>query len=225
MQYPLRIRWKDIVSILFLSGCVLAMRGFGQQSQPHAGGFSPLPPVGAILAYVGQGELPPGWTVCDGKVIDEAHGFQKDQVDSFWWNRKVPDLNGRFLRGTTEADQVARNGGSDEVTGLKTISDGAHQHDYSVPTKTGRITENESGSDAGGGGYGSAYNVVASSGDYARKHHLPAANGATGNGNHAHYITGGNMQTPVSQGAHQHQIPKFTAIPNYTVVRYIVRVY
>jgi hypothetical protein len=202
------IRWKNVVLVLFLSVLVFSMKGWGQKPQPRASGFSPLPPVGAILAYVGQGELPPGWTVCDGKVIGEAHGFQKDQVDSFWWNRKVPDLNGRFLRGTTEVEQVAMNGGNDTVKALTTNKDGSHMHDYSLPDVTGRITEGRAGSGKKED-YGSGYDVV----------------GPEGVGNHAHFIEGGKRTTPASQGSHQHNIPEITLVPKYTAVRYIIRIY
>ena len=73
--------------ILLLGVVVLGVSGFAQQAQPPAAGLSPLPPVGSILAYAGDAE-PPGWTVCDGKAIDAAHGFKKEAVDNAWWNRR-----------------------------------------------------------------------------------------------------------------------------------------
>jgi hypothetical protein len=210
------------VVILVAVGVLLTRLNGGQVAPPQAAGDGLVTRVvqpGMIVAYCGQ-DLPRGYVWADGST-----NWPNDSwVPMPLRGTPVPNLNGQFLRGTTDLTAVGTHAGHDSVAGLTTANDGAHTHTYDLPSKTGRITEREQGTGAGGGDYGHGYDVVVSSGAYQYGYHLPYNNGATGQGNHAHYLDGGTRTTPGGQGQHQHTIPAFSTIPEYVAVRYIIRV-
>jgi len=59
--------WGNVMTALALGVMILAAAGFRQQAYPPAAGFSPLPPVGAVLAFAGDEAPPSCWTLCDCK--------------------------------------------------------------------------------------------------------------------------------------------------------------
>jgi hypothetical protein len=213
---------RSIVHGVFLATTFLMITGFGRQVQPAAqGGFSPLPPVGAILAYCADGDPPPGWTDCDGKVIDAAHGFSRDKVAEAWWNRTVPTLNGRFLRGKTGDESIGQSYGSDQVPSHATTSGGAHAH--TLPSFTGGIALSKDGwvnpgafllVDMFGGAHENGTQFLQTENDNGRNEHQ------RGKGQHRHLLGGNTSEA----GAHQHSIEAVQYVPKYVAIRYIIRI-
>lgn len=82
--------------------------------------------------------LPRNWVLCDGKKINENHPrqFKSEEVSTQFWNTTVPNLNDRFLRGTTNLDTVG------EEVGTNT-----HSHQVSVSGGTGGPSELAHGKD------------------------------------------------------------------------------
>lgn len=88
-------------------------------------------PVGAIVAWMSDKELPDGWHACDGTNIDDIRvkgldgerGLRPPEVERL---RKsvvlktpnndltLPDLRGYFLQGASDADPVASREGARE---------------------------------------------------------------------------------------------------------------
>lgn len=62
-------------------------------------------PVGTILPYYGSlSGIPKNWRLCDGKPVT-------DDAQSPFYNQKVPDLQGKFLRGVTNYGSGGFGGG------------------------------------------------------------------------------------------------------------------
>jgi hypothetical protein len=110
-------------------------------------------PVGTVLPYalpVDSGQLydrlPRNWVLCDGRAIDSKHprAFGQGEVDPAYWNKSVPDLTGRVLRGAVKGEVAGNLGGKDSVSGLMTTRGGAHvheipAHDHHIGGLTGSI--------------------------------------------------------------------------------------
>ena len=63
-------------------------------------------PIGGIIPYAGLSEdLPDNWRICDGGLVDDP--------SSPYHDKEVPNLVGRFVRGTADPEQVRVSGGSD----------------------------------------------------------------------------------------------------------------
>ena len=113
------------------SGAALLL--FAGCSAPVPTAPSPPPlPSGAIVAFAG-GEVPAGWTVCDGRATPGG--------------RPTPDLRDRFVLGTTPGEPAGQPGGS-----------ARHTHRASAGKADGGIVGVDSDNDAwaapGGHGHG-----------------------------------------------------------------------
>lgn len=81
----------------------------------------PQVPVGSIVAWGGTGSLPTGWLECNGATLNRttyadlfsAIGTQFGAPSSTEFS--LPNLNNKFLRGTTTANAVGTTGGSDNT--------------------------------------------------------------------------------------------------------------
>lgn len=123
-----------------------------------------LIPVGTIMAYGGDtrknevvGALKSqGWLPCDGGAYT-AQDYPKlaEVIGNAFGAFRVPDLRGRFLRGTDQgqkrdpdsASRRAENGGNagDNVGSVQDDQFKTHQHQYQAPTYVGPRNGNFSG--------------------------------------------------------------------------------
>jgi hypothetical protein len=115
-----------------------------------------LIPVGTIMAYGGDTGDPSvvtalgsqGWLPCDGRTYT-AQDYPKlaEVIGNAFGTLKVPDLRGRFLRGTDQgaqrdpdaASRRAENGGNggDKVGSVQDDQFKSHQHQYKAPLYVG----------------------------------------------------------------------------------------
>ena len=119
-------------ALLLLAGC----------SAPAPPAPPPALPSGSIVAFSG-GEIPAGWTVCDGRATSTG--------------RTTPDLRDRFVLGTVPGESAGQPGGS-----------ARHTHRASAGKADGGIVGVDSDNDAWAapGGHGHAVSV-------AEAEHLP----------------------------------------------------
>lgn len=233
-----RSRWLMAAFVVAIAACLLA--GAAQVAEPPGRGKGLIQEVsegvvqcGMIIPYCGE-DLPPGYRWCNGNdskdYPNQDNVFPKDAswVPLHLRGKPLPDLNGRFLRGVGATEMVGHPDGKDSATGFSTANEGQHPHTVNLPTKTGRITEGEQGTNAGigpGQSWGCGYNVVMPSGEYKYGMHLPVSPPASGVGNHAHYyLDGGTVSTVDSEGKHEHSLPEIPTVPCYVAVKYIIRV-
>src|SRR5690606_8137488 len=67
------------------------------------------PPVGSILPWFGSEEsLPPNWQVCDGAEVRDPRSPLRNLLKE----GRVPNLEGRFLRGATKTKAAGDFGGA-----------------------------------------------------------------------------------------------------------------
>jgi len=94
----------------------------------------PQVPVGSIVAWGGTGSLPTGWLECNGATLNRttyadlfsAIGTQFGAPSSTEFS--LPNLNNKFLRGTTTANAVGTTGGSDNTE--VPVPYHRHSHDH-----------------------------------------------------------------------------------------------
>ena len=83
-------------------------------------------PIGSVVSWWGNAATPPaGWRVCDGSVVSDSESPLKGET--------LPDLRGRFVRGTTgDMRKTPVVGGADEQT-LAVAQMPAHSHGVNDP--------------------------------------------------------------------------------------------
>jgi hypothetical protein len=206
-----------------------------------------LPPVGTILPFMGpKDRIPPGWTLCDGKLIDAKHGFKKDEVDPFWWGKNVPDLRGCFLRGRVAAERLGNKAGRDDIPAHQTKKDGQHKHSFQDPERgivghTGSIayrTEVAAWTERN-----KEYSVTNPFGAYGDDNSFILTRGGApdqrrrGHGQHVHLfgkgkdgryyaraVSANSIMTKEKEGEHSHEIDSIPFIPSYVASDFIIRI-
>ncbi len=113
---------KNIKKSVLVLMVLCLIWAFGPQSVQAGKNTSPNPPLGTILVYAGKVDLNPNtgpvWLICDGRTVSRTtypdlftligDTFGKgDGMTTF----NLPDLRGRFLRGTdmTSAGDAGRD--------------------------------------------------------------------------------------------------------------------
>ena len=143
-----------LVALVFIGGFVYSVMmtpcevtSFGLTFGPKRE-CAPMLPSGTILPYYGPiRDIPEGWSICGDKT------------------KGTPNLNGRFLIGTSAFDQVLKPTGSD-----------VHHHEFSVtseretPPQGIHYTTHE-GVDNGAGT--NTYHQHMVNGDTQKKNHIP----------------------------------------------------
>ena len=193
------------------------------------------PPVGAVLPFFGKPEsLPPGWTLCDGKALNEENGFTRDKVASEWWNQKVPKLTGHMLRGTAAGEKPGSPGGEDKIAEHVTRAQtGMHSHTIIDPKRelegyTEKIAlrgiewlTNKT----------DPFSVQDNDGHRDGSHHLDVEGDGGGEGQHRHELGGrghaksaGKLATVSDTKGHQHTIDAVPFIPSYVACHFIIRI-
>ncbi|HEV3298018.1 MAG TPA: hypothetical protein VG055_00150 [Planctomycetaceae bacterium] len=201
---------------------------------------------GTILPYCGK-ELPDDrfWWA-DG---DPKHLWPKEEwVPRELQGKRIPNLNGRVLRGVGEENLLCQAGGSDRVQSHFTDEDGTHSHAVKDHM------HNLGGYTGGIGGQGATLDELTEqeywlyrnngslNGNEVRKgvrsvvyftndHSLATVdNDGTKKpgGNHRHNMpatTGGSSSavTTEADGQHKHKISEVEYIPAHVAVRYIIR--
>jgi microcystin-dependent protein len=108
------IVWATTVPNIFSSGDTLSAAKMNENFRTLQQAIDSLVPPGTIIAYGGPKEsVPAGWLLCDGKpIIRTAYASLFGAIGTAWGKGdgtntfNVPDLRGRFLRGT---DNGAKN--------------------------------------------------------------------------------------------------------------------
>jgi hypothetical protein len=198
-----------------------------------------LVPVGTAVPYFGDpAKIPPGWTLCDGKVLDATTGFKRDGVARELWGKSVPNLSGRLVRGRTANEEVGNAGGSDTIASHNTKSGGLHTHSFDDPTRaiqgfTGHI------STQGGEWPGSrnTYSVTDPFGNHQAGANIAAITDKAdqrerATGQHRHIFADGDasaksagaIQTKVDEGSHSHDIDALPFAPSYVASEFILRI-
>lgn len=185
--------------------------------------FYNLMPKGIICCYERETNLPQGWAVCNGQIIE---GF------------RTPDLRGKFIKGTTATEAAGTTNDNIFVDEFKTrtgdiilrpenipahshqLSDsGSHIHTVTL-AQSGQHNHNLAGLTRGNN-YGTANNVILG-GVAAGTSNANAANSSTA-GEHTHTVTvsndGEHTHTVSSVGASQ----TFNVMPNYLALVYIIK--
>lgn len=142
--------WAAVIAVVVVGLLRPGATGAGRESAPAIG-----VPVGTIVAFAGVATAIPeseGWMLCDGRELARAtYPEFANAVGQAWGGApngstvRLPDLRGRFLRGTTyqatnelrDPDSAARvasaPGGKsgNEVGSLQEDTVGPHQHPLS----------------------------------------------------------------------------------------------
>ncbi len=199
------------------------------------------PPIGSIIPFFGEpADVPSGWTLCDGKVLDEKSGFKASDVATRLWKKTVPNTNGRMLRGVSDGETVGTTGGTDIISGLETEKDGKHTHSFTDPTRgltgfTGGIALSAAGwsnpgkfllVDMFGAAHTDGKQFLQTDNDNNRNEQ------DRGKGQHRHTLDGngkaqsaGQITTIDSEDVkHSHAIKAKGFVPSYTAVHYIMRI-
>jgi hypothetical protein len=100
-----------------------ALRTDATTNADTVAGLSPaeIVPIGLIAPFFGSpGNLPAGWRVCDGSVVNDSESSLNGQT--------LPNLSQRFVRGLATGESVGAVGGQD----VHDLTVPQHQHDYTV---------------------------------------------------------------------------------------------
>lgn len=102
-----------------------------------------LSPIGVMNVWPSIQNPPSGWLLCDGRtlstttysalyaIVGTLHNLPADSNPALF---RIPDMNHRFLRGTTVAGEVGKTTGADSVTPplpVHTHTLGSHTHTLS----------------------------------------------------------------------------------------------
>lgn len=186
---------------------------------------APCVPLGMMLPYFGD-KLPKGFVWADG----ESRWPDKDWVPEHLRGKaRVPNMNGRTLRGVDSDSDVGLAGGSDHIASHSTMVDGAHEHAFrdhvhSLPELTGQVAQ------TGPFPPYKSFSVKDAGGTFCNPGHFDVGDGPDGNqGQHRHEL-GGNTSTAIriteskKEGVHSHNIGELDYIPAHITVRWIIRI-
>lgn len=188
-----------------------------------------LPPIGTILPFYGHPNalMNTGWVLCDGTMVSEANSFKQTEVHPFFWEKRLPDLGGRVLRGVSGAETVGNRAGSDQLSTAQTNEAGQHAHNgnshtHALRERTGRVSNG--GPDPGMG----EYKIRDDHRGWTNAHHFDVGgDGGNNEGNHYHDLGGSTSATSSSmaqRGSHVHSISAVSIVPSYVAVRFIIRI-
>lgn len=165
-------------------------------------------PVGTIVPFMGtKQQIPSGWVVCDGETHIPSDSRLSDMIT------KVPDLQGRFLRGASTDEKLGKTDGVDHFDARSIIRSGKHHHSYSGTT--GTI------SSGGQPLQHTPYSIVDEGAGFTQDRMISVQNGhSSKEGHHRHDL---RITTP-DAGEHYHSLPSETNLPPYCVVYFIMRV-
>lgn len=187
------------------------------------------PPVGTVLAHVGQ--WPPlkqngdamteeetwefGWVECKGQNYDKE---QYQELFRAFGSEQLPDFRGRVGRGCSEGEVVRATGGWNVVPAGSTGSAGNHAHN--LPAWTGYIGINPPDQPRD-----KKYSIEDDHAGWRANqgndpHHIEVGGGGNAEGQHRHEL-GGNTATG---GEHTHSIPSIDIVPSYVAVKFIIKV-
>lgn len=186
-------------------------------------------PIGGIVPYVGDVNLPSNWQICDGGDLrPDANAALKVRLGG-----KVPSMVGRVPRGVTISDQVAVSIGSDRLEFPVSTTDhsGGHRHRVDAHThplsgRTGLVSSEPADSVQ-------PMAFKNEDGRWLTESHINRIDSgqADDEGQHRHDLGGhtddnANTYTD-SVDSHAHTIPEHSAecIPASTTVVYIIRIY
>lgn len=183
-------------------------------------------PVGGVVAYFGPlNRLPPGWQLCDGS---ELRADADASLRASLKGGRVPDLLGRFLRGSSNHSEVI--GDVDGVVSIETnVSQSdphTHRidgHSHALPATTGSISN--SGGNPGNHRYLVRDNV---SGNQWENDHLAVDSGPGDEGQHRHDLGGQTDARNLSanpNGVHNHRLNlELSNLPPHVTTLYIMRI-
>lgn len=192
---------KLIISVNYQGNNVVVSNSPFQYT-PYAKSAENGVPTGTIVAFIGsEGDIPVGWTLCDGRALNTVDGSQ-NLINLIGAN--APNLRGMFLRGTGTSPVNGESGPS--VMGTQNDALESHLHDkgtLDVPASSGghdhTVTFKYDWSSSNGDGGGSRR--YGDDGSDGNRDETTDSNGA-----HDHSITGstaltGNNETrPVNYG-------------------------
>lgn len=127
------------------------------QAVPYARNAANGVPVGTVISFAGPASnIPDGWLICDGSLVNRNTYPQLYNAIGFAWggsgdNFNIPDLRGMFLRGVAggsgyDPDRNSRtalkSGGNtgDNVGSLQGNTFGSHTHTFNGNTGTTSTT-------------------------------------------------------------------------------------
>ncbi len=121
----------------FSMNIIQRVAGYCQCPESDNRVFGESVPVGGILLWAGDIDNPPdGWLVCDGselfvEMFPELYSILFDYDDPAILRFNLPDLRGKFVRGSNTANPTGTIGGSDTTT-LTASMVPEHQHKFRV---------------------------------------------------------------------------------------------
>ena len=173
--------------------------------------------------------LPKGYVLADG----QANWPNADWVPVHLRGKKVPDLDGRFLRGVSDVHEIGVAGGNNWIRDLTTMNDGAHQHP--LPVHRHNLA-----------GEGTTTGTVSNRIDEIKPHPYMVRNSGggwcvgwiatsrdpqpgNGEGQHRHDLEGETQRSDAKietekGGSHSHIIADFEHVPAFMQCRWIIRV-
>jgi microcystin-dependent protein len=138
---------------LFSSGETVSAMQMNDNFKALQQAIDALVPAGTIVAYGGPSSaIPPGWLLCDGSTISRTtYAALFANIGTSWGGGdsvttfNLPDLQGRFLRGTdngkmrdpdaaSRATSAPGGNSGDRVGTLQDQAFAAHDHGYSLQT-------------------------------------------------------------------------------------------
>lgn len=191
-------------------------------------------PIGGIIPYVGDLNLPPNWQICDGSDLrPEASATLKARL-----GEKVPSMVGRVPRGVAVTDVIGVAIGTDNIMieAMETLGAGAHihkvdDHFHELPEHTGLVASQPANSVQ-------PMALKNENDNWLRESHINRVDaGRVGDeGQHRHDLGGrtGVGKTANKDGIetnnvdnHAHEIPNFSidSIPASITVVYIIRIF
>jgi hypothetical protein len=166
------------------------------QYTPYAKSAENGVPTGTIVAFAGvEGNLPAGWTLCDGRPLNNVTG-SANLIALIGAN--APNLQGMFLRGTgtspinNQAGPALRDTQDDAIeshtsTGSTTTT-GDHKHKYADRYHSDSVPDDSDAGVGSGDQNGNKNDVLDTGGTGAHDHNVSVS------------YTGGNETRPVNYG-------------------------